>query len=63
MLQLNMLSSLASAAGLSRPKKKFHFEVSFSLEELLHCTYVAGVIFSKIRLRDGGSFSEISNRY
>ena len=58
----DMLSSLANAAGLSRPKKKFHFDVSFRLEELLHCTYVAGLIFSKIRLRDGGTFSEISNR-
>lgn len=56
-----MLSSLATAAGL-RPKKKFHFDVNFLLEELLNCTYLTGVIFAKIRLRDGGAFSAISNR-
>lgn len=56
-----MLSSLASAAGLSRPKKKFHFDVNFLLEELLNCTYLTGAIFAKIRLRDGGTFSELSD--
>ena len=55
-----MLNSLATAAGLSKMKKKFHFDVVFSLEELLNCTYVTGVIFAKIRLKDGGTFSETS---
>lgn len=58
-----MLSSLATAAGLSRPKKKFHFDVQFILEELLNCTFLTGVIFVKIRLRDGGTFSVVSNRW
>lgn len=58
-----MLSSLATAAGLSRPRKKFHFDVNFLLEELLNCTYLSGAIFAKIRLRDGGTFSVISERY
>jgi len=52
-----MLNSLASAAGLSRPKKKFHFDVSFTLEKLLNCTYVAGQIFAKIRLVDAGNYN------
>jgi hypothetical protein len=59
MLKLN---SLATAAGLTRPKKKFHFDVNFVLEELLNCTYLTGVIFAKIRLRDGGTFSIMSDR-
>ncbi len=60
-----MLNSLASAAGLARPKKKFHFDVTFTLERLLNCTYVAGLIFSKIRLVDGGTykFTEQSKRW
>ena len=57
-----MLSSLASAAGLTRPKKKFHFNVCFCLQDLLHCTYVTGVLFAKIKLKDGGNFIESSKR-
>lgn len=57
-----MLSSLATAAGLTRTKKKFHFDVNFLLEELLNCTYLTGAIFAKVRLRDGGTFSVISER-
>lgn len=57
-----MLSSLATAAGLSRPKKKFHFDVKVQLEELLNCTFLSGDVFAKIRLREGGTFSAVSNR-
>lgn len=57
-----MFSSLASAAGLSRPKKKFHFDVKIRLEELLNCTFLTGDIFAKIRLREGGTFSALSKR-
>lgn len=59
---MSVLSSLATAAGLSRPKKKFHFDVIFTLEELKNLTFLTGAIFSKIRLRDGGAFSVLSNR-
>ena len=45
--------TLANAAGL-RPRKKFHFKVVFKLQELLNCTYVSGVLFAKIRLKEGG---------
>lgn len=58
-----MWSTLASAAGLTRPKKKFHFNVSFSLQELRNCTYVSGLMFAKVRLKNGGSFSAHSDRY
>ncbi len=61
---MSMLSSLASAAGLlTRQKKKFHFDVTFCLQDLLNCTYVTGVLFAKLRLKDGGNYSEISRRY
>lgn len=53
--------TIASAAGL-RTKKKFHFEVTFCLQDLLNCTYITGVLFAKIRLKDGGSYADISRR-
>ena len=53
--------TLASAAGL-RTKKKFHFTTTFCLQDLVNCTYVTGLLFAKIRLKDGGSFSDFSPR-
>lgn len=53
--------SLSQTLGL-RSKKKFHFDVSFTLQDLVNCTYVTGVIFAKLRLKDGGSFTEVSRR-
>lgn len=57
-----MWSTLASAAGLARPKKKFHFNVTFCLQDLRHCTYVSGLMFAKMRLKSGGSFIIHSDR-
>ena len=59
---LSLGQTLASAAGL-RPKKKFHFEVTFNLQDLLNCTYVSGVLFAKIRLKEGGHFSHASRQW
>ncbi len=59
---MSMLSNLASAAGLTRPKKKFQFDVTFCLQDLRNCTYVTGVLFAKLRLIDGGSYTELSRR-
>ena len=53
--------SLSQTLGL-RSKKKFHFDVTFTLQDLVNCTYVTGVIFAKLRLKDGGSFVEVSRR-
>jgi hypothetical protein len=58
---LSLGQTLASAAGL-KSRKKFHFEVAFKLEDLSNCTYVSGVLFAKIRLKDGGHFSHSSRR-
>ena len=53
--------TLASAAGL-RPRKKFHFDVRFQLEDLVNCTYLSGLLFVKLRLKDGGNFFMVSGR-
>ena len=58
---LSLGQTLATAAGL-RPRKKFHFDVVFQLQDLLNCTYVSGVLFAKTRLKDGGHFSYSSRR-
>ena len=44
-------------------KKKFKFKVDFELEELSSVPFVNGVLFCKMRLLDGGSFTAESPRY
>ncbi|XP_058015343.1 early estrogen-induced gene 1 protein [Ahaetulla prasina] len=43
-------------------KKKFKFQISFTLEELTAVPFVNGVLFCKIRLLDGGDFVTLSSR-
>ncbi|XP_053549761.1 protein FAM102B [Bombina bombina] len=43
-------------------KKKFKFRVDFELDELSSVPFVNGILFCKIRLLDGGSFSVESSR-
>ncbi|XP_068608858.1 early estrogen-induced gene 1 protein-like [Brachionichthys hirsutus] len=43
-------------------KKKFKFQVYFTLEELTAVPFVNGVLFCKIRLIDGGDFAISSSR-
>lgn len=43
-------------------KKKYKFEVEFQLEELVEVPFVNVVLFAKVRLLDGGSFTEYSTR-
>ncbi|KAL4609324.1 protein FAM102A isoform X2 [Arapaima gigas] len=43
-------------------KKKFRFQISFTLEELTAVPFVNGVLFCKIRLLDGGDFTCASSR-
>ncbi len=43
-------------------KKKFKFNVKFEVEELSSVPFRA-VVFCKVRLLDGGTFSEVSSRY
>jgi hypothetical protein len=44
-------------------KKKFKFDVSFELRELSNVSLASGLLFSKLRLLDGGKFVETSYRY
>lgn len=58
------------AAGAPRPasfamlvkKKKFKFRVELELDELSSVPFVNGILFCKVRLLDGGSFSGESSR-
>ncbi|KAM9841459.1 early estrogen-induced gene 1 protein-like [Aulostomus maculatus] len=43
-------------------KKKFKFQVGFTLEELAAVPFVNGLLFCKIRLMDGGDFAVLSSR-
>uniref|UniRef100_A0A673B0C7 Protein FAM102A-like n=1 Tax=Sphaeramia orbicularis TaxID=375764 RepID=A0A673B0C7_9TELE len=43
-------------------KKKFKFQVNFTLEELTAVPFVNGMLFCKIRLIDGGDFAILSSR-
>ncbi|XP_066515173.1 protein FAM102A [Hoplias malabaricus] len=43
-------------------KKKFKFQVHFTLEELTAVPFVNGVLFCKIRLLEGGDFATSSSR-
>jgi hypothetical protein len=43
-------------------KKKYKFQVSLLLEELTAVPFVSAVLFAKVRLLDGGNFSETSSR-
>ena len=44
-------------------KKKFKFDVAFELRELSNVSLASGLLFAKLRLLDGGRFSESSHRY
>ena len=41
-------------------KKRFKFEVDFEVEELSSVPLVSGALFVKVRLLDGGSFTQHS---
>lgn len=43
-------------------KKKYKFQVDIRIEELTAVPFVNAILFAKIRLLDGGNFSETSSR-
>lgn len=43
-------------------KKKFVFGVRLEVQELTSITFVNGVVFCKVRLLNGGSFSGLTSR-
>ncbi|XP_044258634.1 uncharacterized protein LOC123007411 isoform X2 [Tribolium madens] len=52
----------AGMASFMTKKKKYKFQVSLCLEELLEVPFVSAVLFAKIRLLDGGNFQDHSSR-
>jgi len=44
-------------------KKRFKFDVTVEVVELLMVPFVSGTLFAKIRLRNCGSFKDFTNRY
>ena len=53
---------LRKMMSMLKKKKHFKFHVNFGLEELSSVPFVSGILFVKIRLKDG-SFSKTSERY
>uniref|UniRef100_A0ACB8F3A3 Uncharacterized protein n=1 Tax=Sphaerodactylus townsendi TaxID=933632 RepID=A0ACB8F3A3_9SAUR len=49
-------------AFMMMKKKKFKFRVELELDELSSVPFVNGILFCKVRLLDGGSFSGESSR-
>lgn len=43
-------------------KKKYKFKVDLVLQELSAVPFVNGILFAKIRLVDGGTFTESSQK-
>ncbi|XP_060916609.1 early estrogen-induced gene 1 protein-like [Labrus mixtus] len=58
---MSTLQQLGTMSFLMK-KKKFKFQVYFTLEELTAVPFVNGVLFCKIRLMDGGDFAILSSR-
>ncbi|XP_034997221.2 protein FAM102A [Hippoglossus stenolepis] len=58
---MSSLPQLSSRTFLVK-KKKFKFQVHFSLDQLTAVPFVNGLLFCKIRLIDGGDFSVLSSR-
>lgn len=54
--------SLTRMAFMMMKKKKFKFRVELELDELSSVPFVNGILFCKVRLLDGGSFSGESSR-
>lgn len=59
--QRGSLRPSAAMSFILMKKKRFKFRVDFDLEELSSVPFVNGVLFCKVRLRDGG-FAEESSR-
>lgn len=44
-------------------KKRYKFNVNFTLDELSSVPFVSGILFAKVRLLDGGNYTHLSSRY
>ncbi|XP_029655423.1 protein FAM102A [Octopus bimaculoides] len=43
-------------------KKRYKFNVNFTLDELSSVPFVSGILFAKVRLLDGGNYTHLSSR-
>ncbi|XP_065088962.1 uncharacterized protein LOC135710352 isoform X1 [Ochlerotatus camptorhynchus] len=59
---MTLIGPGAPGMAFMMKKKKYKFTVELHLEELVEVPFVNAVLFAKIRLLDGGSFQEHSNR-
>nr|XP_029713777.1 LOW QUALITY PROTEIN: uncharacterized protein LOC109400987 [Aedes albopictus] len=59
---MTLIGPGAPGMAFMMKKKKYKFTVELHLEELVEVPFVNAMLFAKIRLLDGGSFQEISNR-
>ena len=56
-----MVTRLTEMAFMLK-KKRFKFHVDFEIDYLSSVPFVSGVLFAKVRLLDGGNFTEFSSR-
>lgn len=59
---MTLIGPGAPGMAFMMKKKKYKFTVELHLEELVEVPFLNAVLFAKIRLLDGGSFQEYSNR-
>lgn len=59
---MTLIGPGAPGMAFMMKKKKYKFSVEFQLEELVEVPFVNVVLFAKVRLLDGGSFTEYSSR-
>uniref|UniRef100_A0AAG5DCS3 C2 NT-type domain-containing protein n=1 Tax=Anopheles atroparvus TaxID=41427 RepID=A0AAG5DCS3_ANOAO len=59
---MTLIGPGAPGMAFMMKKKKYKFSVELRLEELVEVPFLNAVLFAKIRLLDGGSFQEHSNR-
>lgn len=59
---MTLLGPGAPGMAFMMKKKKYKFAVELHLAELVEVPFLNAVLFAKIRLLDGGSFQEFSNR-
>lgn len=60
---MTLLGPSAPGMAFMMKKKKHQFDVDFYLDKLIEVPFVNAVLFAKIRLLEGKTFQEFSNRY
>ena len=58
---LHQTAGVGSADSCIMRKKRFKFDVTFEVDELLMVSFVSGTLFAKIRLLNCGSFKDYTN--